>query len=266
MRTRVRFVALVFVASALSGTLAFAQSRSGKHGKPAKPVPAKTASPAPKSDAARSSAVSDAGAVTSDAAADAVDSLPTEEASPSEAESFDGGVRPSPLNPTAEEMPGRAVDAGPPVDVDRILADVAALRARVAAVSDTLYRSRLSLSVVNDASHGRLTSFVVSVDDGVVFVAPKTFSASDAVAVYEHAVAPGRHAVTIEAERADERNDAFRTTQRNRFVVDVPRDHRVDVQVKLVDDSSMGKDFPGDHDGEYDLRLRVRVIAKPANK
>lgn len=264
MRTRARFVALVFVASALSGTLAFAQSRSGKHGKSAKPAPAKTSAPAAKPDAApRAPVANDAGV---DAAVDTADSQTSEDLSPPEAEAFDGGVRPSPLNPTAEEMPGRAADAGPPVDVDRILADVAALRARVAAVSDTLYRSRLALSVVNDASHGRLTSLVVSIDDGVVFVAPKTFSASEAVAVYEHAVAPGRHAVTIEAERSDERNDAFRTTQRNRFVVDVPRDHRVDVQVKLVDDSSMGKDFPGDLDGEYDLRLRVRAIAKPASK
>lgn len=257
----------MFVATALSGTLALAQSRPGKHGKPA---PAKTASPAKpaaKAEVAPGSlASSDAGAPSSDAATG--EPAPVDDdASPAEAyEPVDGGLRASPLNPTAAEMPRAAPVATPPVDVDGVLADVAALRARVAAVSDTLYRSRLSVSVVNDTSHGRLTSLVVSVDDGVVFVAPKTFSASDAVAVYEHAVAPGRHAVTIEAERSDDRNDAFRTTQRSRFVVDVPRDHRVDVQVKLAFDSSMGKDFPGDRDGEYDLRMRVRAIAKPASK
>ncbi|MDB4947182.1 MAG: hypothetical protein JWP97_6716, partial [Labilithrix sp.] len=175
----------------------------------------------------------------------------------------DGGVRPSPLNPTVAESPGGA-DAGVPPDYDRILADVAALRARVSAVSDNLYQSRVAVAVQVDGDHARIARLAVSLDDGVVYTAPQSFAASDARIVYDHAVAPGRHAVTVDIDRRDDRDDSFRTSQRNRFTIDVPRDNKVDVVVKIVDDSSMGKDFPGDRSGTYDLRVRVKAVAKPA--
>jgi hypothetical protein len=177
----------------------------------------------------------------------------------------DGGVRPSPLNPTAQESPG-ATDAGTPVDYDRLLADIAALRARVAAVSDNLYQSRVAVALQTDGDHGKIARLAVSLDDGVVYTAPAAFAASDMTVVYDHAVAPGRHAVTIDIDRKDERDESFRTSQKNRFTIDVPRDNRVEVQVKIIDDSTMGKEFPADKSGQYDLRLRVKAVAKPVGK
>jgi hypothetical protein len=106
----------------------------------------------------------------------------------------------------------------------------------------------------------------VALDDGVVYTAPATFAASDTTPVYDHAVAPGRHAVTIDVDRKDSRDESFRTSQRSRFTIDVPRDNRVTVQVKIIDDSSMAADFPSDHSGKYDLRFRVKAVAKPAGK
>jgi hypothetical protein len=180
-------------------------------------------------------------------------------------ESSDAG-RLSPLNPQPQELPSNAVDAGVPIDYDRLLADIAALRARVAAVSDNLYRSRISVALQTDGDHAKIGRLTVSLDDGVVFTAPQTFAASDMTAVYDHAVAPGRHAVTVDVDRKDARDEAFRTAQRTRFTVDVPRDNKVDVQVKIIDDSSMGADFPSDRSGKYDLRFRVKAVAKPVGK
>jgi hypothetical protein len=180
-------------------------------------------------------------------------------------EAGDGGVRPSPLNPTAQESPG-GVDAGTPIDYDRLLADIAALRARVAAVSDNLYQSRVAVALQTDGDHGKIARLAVSLDDGVVYTAPAAFAASDMTIVYDHAVAPGRHAVTIDIDRKDERDESFRTSQKNRFTIDVPRDNRVEVQVKIIDDSNMGKEFPADKSGQYDLRLRVKAVAKPVGK
>ena len=59
-------------------------------------------------------------------------------------ENGDGGKW-SPLNPTPDEIRNSSLDAGVPVDYDKLLADVAALRARVAAVADSLYRSRIAV-------------------------------------------------------------------------------------------------------------------------
>ncbi len=176
----------------------------------------------------------------------------------------DGG-RASPLNPRIDEMVG-AADAAAPVDYDRLMADVAALRARVAAVSDNLYRSRISVALQTTGDHARLGRLRVSLDDGVVFTAPTTFSPSEPVTIYEHAVAPGRHAVSVDIERNDDRDDAFRTTQTSRFTLDVLRDHSVHVHVRLTDDSTMGGDFSSDKSGRYDLRFRVQTVAKPVTR
>lgn len=265
MRTRARLIAFVSIAavtSAMIATLAVAQPRGSAKpaGKPAaKPPAAKAdaAAPAPSETAAPASA--EGGAPASSAPV---------EPPPTAAEPVgDGGVRPSPLNPRPEELPGQSnVDAGTPIDYDRLLADIAALRARVAAVSDNLYQSRISVGLLTDGDHGKIARLTVAIDDGIVYTAPQSFAASDLTTVYDHAVAPGRHAVTIEVDRKDDRDDGFRTSQKNRFTVDVPRDHRVAVEVRIIDDSSMGGDFPSDRSGKYDLRLRVKAVARPAGK
>ena len=233
-------------------TLAIAQ-----RGKPAPKPPAKPPTSS-KADAATTEDSNDASARTSGSSGAAPEPPPVQELG-------DGGVRPSPLNPTAQESPGN-VDAGTPVDYDRLLADIAALRARVAAVSDNLYQSRVAVALQTDGDHGKIARLTVSLDDGVVYTAPASFAASDMTVVYDHAVAPGRHAVTIDIDRKDERDESFRTSQKNRFTIDVPRDNRVSVDVKIIDDSNMGKEFPADKSGQYDLRLRVKAVAKPVGK
>lgn len=254
MRTRRFLGAVVIATSCALATFAIAQ--------PNKPKPAAPAAPAkPKPGAA---AKADAGTAPPPAETTTADGGDAPVEPPSASEVTDGG-KPSPLNPTAQEMPGNA-DAGAPIDYDRLLADIAALRARVAAVSDNLYQSRINVMLETSGDHGKITKLTVALDDGVVYTAPASFAASDMTTVYDHAVAPGRHAVTIDVERKDDRDESFRTSQRNRFMVDVPRDHALKVEIKVIDDSSMGADFPGDKSGKYDLRFRVKASAKPAGK
>lgn len=251
------FASALLVGTSALATVSVAQTR----GKPAaKPGATKPASPKGDAQAPGAEDTSAAGGDAGIGPVAAPEPPPTPELG-------DGGLRASPLNPSAHEMPGVAADAGaPPVDYDRLLADIAALRARVAAVSDNLYQSRIAVSLQTDGDHAKLARLVVALDDGIVYTAPASFSAADRTLVYDHAVAPGRHAVTVDVERKDDRDDTFRTAQRSRFSVDVPRDHRVEVEVKIVDDSSMGKDFPADRTGTYDLRLKVRAVAKPVGK
>lgn len=171
----------------------------------------------------------------------------------------------SPLNPNPNEFG----DGGLPpstIDYDRLLTDVAALRARVAAVSDTLFHSKMAISVETSGDHGRIASLSVSIDDGVVWTAPASFRADDATTIYEHSVAPGHHAVTVDIERRDDRDDTYRSTQRSRFLVDVPADERLVVAFKLWDDSNIGGDFRNDHKGQYELRVRMRAQAQANGK
>jgi len=171
----------------------------------------------------------------------------------------DPRARTSPLTPEPNEFPeGGAKPA--PVDYDRLLGDIAALRSRVAALTTTLFASKLRVVVeVDDSDAARIASFNVTLDDGVVYAAPTQFSASEGKIVYEHAVSPGHHLLGIEIERYDAQNREYKSWQGSKFSIVVPESQLVEAEVRMADDSSMAEDFPSDHDGEYDLRVRLRA-------
>jgi hypothetical protein len=259
------------LASALVlGAISFAQPR-GKPGRsPAKPKGSASAGSENPSDdkggagpiASGSAAPAAASSISVPAAIVPGDAGPVP--APPANETADGGKF-SPLNPAPNEFS----DAGPmapSVDYDRLLADIAALRARVAAVSDTLFHSRMGIAIETSGDHGRVASLSVSLDDGVVWTSSPSFHADDPTTVYDHAVAPGHHAVTVDVERRDDRNDTFRSAQRSRFIVDVPADNKLLVEIKLWDDSAMGADFPSDKRGQYELRVRARAKAQPLGR
>ena len=98
---------------------------------------------------------------------------------PPPAPSGEGGVRASPLNPAAEEMPGAAASVAPPVptvDYDKLLGDIAALRARVADAGDALFVSRIVLALQTDGDHAKIGHLTVALDDGIVYTAPASFA------------------------------------------------------------------------------------------
>jgi hypothetical protein len=167
-------------------------------------------------------------------------------------------TKPSPLTPSPSEFPTGAAKP-PPFEYDKLLGDIATLRSRVAALTTTLFASKLRVVVETKGDDARLASFHVTLDDGVVFAAPDRFSADEERTVYEHAVAPGHHVVGVEIERYDARNKEFRTWQSSRFSVVVPENKLVDTHLVVIDDSGMAEDFPDDADGEYDLRVKLRA-------
>jgi hypothetical protein len=164
----------------------------------------------------------------------------------------------SPLNPEANEFSDGGVQP-PPVEYDKLLGDIAALRSRVSAVTTTLFASKVRVVIETRGSDARVANFSVTLDDGVVFSAPDRFVAEDERTVYEHSVAPGHHVLGVDIERFDTRNKEYRTWQSSRFSVVIPESKLVDAHLIIQDNSDMGKDFPDDQDGEYDLRVRLRA-------
>src|SRR4051812_39387753 len=167
-------------------------------------------------------------------------------------------TKPSPLNPEANEFADGGTQA-PPAEYDKLLGDIATLRSRVSALTTTLYASKVRVVVETRGSEARVSNFTVTLDDGVVFTAPERFSAEDERIVYEHSVAPGHHVLGVDVERFDSRNKEYRTWQSSRFSVVIPESKLVDAHLIIQDSSDMGKDFPDDQDGEYDLRVRLRA-------
>lgn len=252
-----RFVCSALVVLTL-GVAAQAQTSKKPNGRPAKKP---TAAAAAESTAAP-------------APADAVDAgeleTPPEAAEPASgddlgpppppAKAQDEKTRPSPLTPEPNEFPTGALKP-PPAEYDQLLSDIAALRSRVAALTTTLFKSKLRIIVETEGDEARITSFVVTLDDGVVFSAPARFVAEDEKVVYEHAVAPGHHVIGVEIEREDARGQQYKTWQTSKFSVLVPDSQLLETHMVVTDDSDMAEDFPEDGDGEYelDVRLRARV-------
>jgi hypothetical protein len=168
----------------------------------------------------------------------------------------------SPLNPEPSESPKAAPAPGPEA-LDKLIADIATLRARVAALTTSLFSSKLRVYVHTDGDDARVQNFVVTLDDGVVFKGDPGFVAEDEKVVYEHAVAPGSHVVGIEIERQDARGAAYRTWQTTRFAIQVPERRTLEAIVTVEDDSNMASDFPDDQDGKYELGVKLRAkVAK----
>jgi len=242
----------VFVATCI-GSIALAQPK--KDAKKPKPKPAVVAPAAendagPKGDEERERAEKTGG----DAAA-----------APIATETGDGGTRTSPLTPAPPEMPSSShVDAGV-VDYDRLLADLAALRTRVAAIGEGLFQSRMAVAIRIEGDRARVAKLSLSVDDGVVYTSPQGFRGDELTPVFARALAPGRHALTVEIEREDKENVAFKSAQRSRFIVEVPRDELLDVELRIEDDSTMG-DLPSKKSGRYDLRVRVKANTSAIKK
>jgi hypothetical protein len=256
MRIRVLVAGRALVATLVVGSLALAQSRT-RPVKPAnKPKPSTAATAETRGDEKAQAAPAIGTGAPPGASNDAGSAVAAPAAEGTETK------RLSPLNPAPNEFSDAGAPA-PSVDYERLLADIASLRARVAAVSDTLFHSRISLSLQTRGDHGRIAALNVLLDDGVVWTSPASFRADDPTTIYDHAVAPGHHSVTVDIERRDDRNDNFRSSQRSRLVVEVPADQNLSVQVKLSDESDMGGEFPNAKSGQYELFVSARAKAQP---
>ncbi len=207
--------------------------------------------PKPKSDASASASAVAATPPTDPDVTD-IGGPPPKTAAPS------SSVKSSPLNPAADEFPKDDVQTAP-AEFDKLLADIAALRGRVSAVTTTMFASKLKVSIETDGDEARIDGLTISLDDGVVYRAPARFSAEDEKVVYEHGVAPGHHILGVEVERTDARNRAYKTWQTSKFSIVVPERKKLLARLEVSDDSDMAEDFPEDQEGEYDLRVRLEA-------
>jgi hypothetical protein len=238
-----RFLLLAALSISVVG-LSFAAPRKGVQ----KPADTSTVSDKAGADAG--------GAPPADRPADDLGTAP-----PPRPDAVDPKARASALNPRADELPDGGV-ALPPPDYDRLFGDIAALRGRVAALTTTLFASKVRVTLRSEGDNARISRLNVTLDDGVVFSAPARFSAEDERVVYEHAVAPGHHVLGVEVDRSDVRSNQYTTSQTTKLSIVIPEGKLVEASVELEDDSDIAEDFPDDQDGEYELavRMRARVV------
>jgi hypothetical protein len=263
-------VSSLVLASGFSGSLAEAAPK--KWTKPAARTAPKAApkaeAPAAESEAASATPAAEATAPAPAADAATAPAAPTTAAdgrpvdpelgAPPTTVDTDPKLRPSPLTPRPEEMPGRD---GTTPDYSALLSQLVALQARVSALNTALYDSKLRVTLETDGDDSRYAGLTITIDGGVVYTAPERFAGTEETVVFEHSVAPGPHVIGVEVERYDGRSPTFRSWQATRYSVDVVEKRILQAHVMLSDDSDLG-DFAADQSGRYDVgaRLDVEVV------
>jgi hypothetical protein len=146
----------------------------------------------------------------------------------------------------------------------QLIDEMAQARAKAALLGKTLFKTQLRLRVQNLAAPDpRLVKIELKLDGAPVFVGDgTTLSGDDARQVFEGFIAPGRHVLTAEVKQQSREDATFGYNLHDSYHFKVQRDKLSELTLIVDDDSDMASDYPDDGDGEYDVRLKLRVRTK----
>jgi len=172
--------------------------------------------------------------------------------------------------------PSQSVNNPAAPGLDR--AQLTALRSQAAALIDemtqarnkasllgkTLFKTQLRLRVQNLAAPDpSLTKLVLKLDGAPVFLGDgASLRGDEAQQVFEGFITPGRHLLTAELRQESRQDSSFSYTLHDSYSFKAQRDKLSELTLIVDDDSDMASDYPDDGDGEYDVRLKLRVRTK----
>lgn len=174
--------------------------------------------------------------------------------------------------PPAAAVPPPVADPGPlPPDLGPLRADWSTLmddmvsaRQRVATLGEELFHTRMSITVQDRAGDDvNLTRFALELDGTPIFHVDGSIEGGDAgTSVWDGALAPGPHELTLELTQEAREGEEYRYSQRDTFRFIVVRDRRTEITIVLEDDSDIARSFGSGGEGRYEVRTRVRVATR----
>ncbi|HTU59891.1 MAG TPA: hypothetical protein VMF89_15675 [Polyangiales bacterium] len=146
----------------------------------------------------------------------------------------------------------------------QLIDEMAQARAKAALLGKTLFKTQVRLRVQNLAAPDpRLLKIELKLDGAPVYVGDgTTLTGDDARQVFEGFIAPGRHVLTASLKQQSREDAAFGYNLHDSYHFKVQRDKLSELTLIVDDDSDMASDYPDDGDGEYDVRLKLRVRTK----
>jgi hypothetical protein len=210
---------------------------------PVKPAQA-SAVPAPAPEPAAKTAVPEPAAESGAAAAASVEAEP-------------GGAK-AQAKLSAEQLAALREESSQLID------EMSQARAKAALLGKTLFKTQLRLRVQNLAAPDpRLVKIELKLDGAPVYVGDgTTLTGDDARQVFEGFIAPGRHVLTASLKQQSREDPTFGYNLHDSYHFKVQRDKLSELTLIVDDDSDMASDYPDDGDGEYDVRLKLRVRTK----
>lgn len=145
-----------------------------------------------------------------------------------------------------------------------LMDDMVAARELVATLGEDLFRTRVAITVQDRAGDDQsLASFALELDGTPVFhTEGEIEGGSDGRQVYEGALAPGPHVLTVAEEQRASSDSEYRYVDRDTYRFIVVRDRRTEITIILEDDSDIAQHFGNDGEGRYDVHTRVRVATR----
>lgn len=153
-------------------------------------------------------------------------------------------------------------------DVASLVDDMVDARARVALLGKTLFKTQLRVKIQNLAAPDPvLGKVVLKLDGAPIYHGDGTaLSGDDAHQVFQGFIAPGAHVLAAELEQSSKRDSAYGYSLHESYRFQVVRDKRSELTLIVDDDSDLADDFPDDAEGEYDVRMKLRVRTKNLNE
>jgi hypothetical protein len=154
--------------------------------------------------------------------------------------------------------------SGLQTELSALMDELVAARTRAALIGKTLFKTVTRVYVQNLAGDDAILSKVVLKLDGAPIFRgdAAAIRGDEARQVFEGFIAPGPHVLTAELEVANRNDAAYGYSLRETYKFQAIRDKRNELALSLSDDSDVASEFPDEQDGEYDVRMRLRVRTK----
>jgi hypothetical protein len=175
-----------------------------------------------------------------------------------------GSGTPPPPPPAADPGPG-APDLAPiRQEYVAIMDEMVQARSRVAVLGQELFQTRMTITVQDrTGDEATLSRFVLELDGTPVHRTDGEIEGGDAGRqVFEGALAPGPHVLTVDLEQRARDDPEYRVTQRESFRFIVVRERLTEVVLILEDDSDIARSFRSGGEGHYEIRTRLRVATR----
>jgi hypothetical protein len=166
----------------------------------------------------------------------------------------------------SNESPGADPEqvSGLQTELSSLMDELVQARTRAALLGKTLFKTVTRVYLQNLAGdEAVLTKVVLKLDGAPIFRGDSAALRGDeARQVFEGFIAPGPHVLTAELEVSSRNDAAYGYSLRESYKFQALRDKRNELSLSLRDDSDVASEFPDEQDGEYDVRMRLRVRTK----
>ena len=149
-------------------------------------------------------------------------------------------------------------------EVSALIDDLVQARSRAALLGKSLFKTQVRVRIQNLAGPDPILAKIILKLDGAPIYRgdAAALGGDEARKVFDSIIAPGAHVLSAEIEQHSRSDAAYGYTLHETYRFQALREKRSELTLVLDDDSDLADEFPEDSEGEYDIRIKLRVRSK----